>query len=49
MTKTCKDNAGKPKACNPEMLKFLSEKDDTSTNFEQQTDPRWDKLKNIKE
>ncbi len=49
MTKTCKDNAGKLKACNPEMLKFLSEKDDTSTNFEQQTDPRWDKLKNIKE
>lgn len=47
MSKTCKDNLGGPKACNPEMLKFLSEKDANEPK-EELTDPRWDKLKNIK-
>ncbi len=47
MTKTCKDNAEKSKNCNPEMLKFLSESKDDTNNIETQTDPRWDKLKNI--
>lgn len=47
MTKTCKDNAEKPKNCNPEMLKFLSESKDETNNTETQADPRWDKLKNI--
>jgi uncharacterized metal-binding protein YceD (DUF177 family) len=47
MTKSCKDNAGKPKECNPDMLKFLLESNSENTNIENQTDPRWDKLKNI--
>lgn len=49
MTKTCKDNATKQKTCNPEMLKFLSESNNETINTESQTDPRWDKLKNIKD
>jgi len=47
MSKTCKDDVSGKKECNPEMLKFLSESKDESTNIESQTDPRWDKLKNI--
>ena len=49
MVKTCKDNAGGKKQCNPQMLKFLSESKDETANIEIQTDPRWDKLKNIKD
>lgn len=48
MTKTCKDSATKSKVCNPEMLKFLSESNNETIATESQTDPRWDKLKNIK-
>lgn len=47
MTKTCKDNAEKPKDCNPQMLKFLSKNTDENSNIDPPTDPRWDKLKNI--
>ena len=32
-----------------EMLKFLSESNIETANIETQTDPRWDKLKNIKD
>jgi len=49
MTKTCKNNTPKNKLCNPQMLKFLSESNDSSQNIEKNTDPRWDKLKNIKD
>ncbi len=49
MAKTCKDNAFKTKACNAEMLTFLSTTNEEKPNIETQTDPRWDKLKNIKD
>ncbi len=49
MSTTCLDNADGEKQCNPDMLKFLSESDEEETDLETPTDPRWDKLKNIKE
>ncbi|MFM9945818.1 MAG: YceD family protein [Bacteroidia bacterium] len=48
MAKTCKDNVPKSKNCNPDMLKFLSESKNSDNTIETQTDPRWEKLKNIK-
>lgn len=34
MTKTCKDNAEKPKDCNPQMLKILSKSTDENSNID---------------
>jgi len=49
MTKTCMENADGLRQCNPDMLKYLSESNKEENNLENPTDPRWDKLKNIKE
>ncbi len=49
MVKTCENNANKVKACNAEMLNFLSASSEENSNIEPQTDPRWDKLKKIKD
>lgn len=49
MTKACEDNAGKPKLCNPDMLNFLSKSNSETNNLDSQTNPIWDKLKNIKD
>jgi uncharacterized protein len=48
MSKTCED-ADLPKACNAQMLKFLSNNDHELGDKELPSDPRWDKLKNIKQ
>jgi len=41
------DEAGNP-TCNPLILSKLKELSRTETQFEEDTDPRWDALKNIK-
>lgn len=48
LSKSCALSHPKPKPCNPQMLQFLSDNNVTSSS-ELQTDPRWDKLKNIKD
>lgn len=49
LSKACRDDISGTKVCNPAMLKFLSESKEENSSIENETDPRWDKLKNIKE
>ena len=49
MSKTCVENSIAPKKCNAQMLDFLSMNSNDLSDEESQSDPRWDKLKNIKE
>ena len=48
MLKTCEANSKNHKTCNQEMLKFLSDNNKNDQEENEITDPRWDKLKNIK-
>lgn len=45
--KTCEDNVGAPKACNSNVLSILNDDSNEQENFEQ-IDPRWNKLKQLK-